>query len=106
MSKVYIIQAADDSWSSELEIVAATLDKEKAKSILRKIITDCLDNAEGEGYFDDFYEDDYGNEAANREDYNKFMNDFINDMTEGKTDDHYSDEFPGGSVWCIVQELE
>ena len=37
MSKVYIIQAADDSWSSELEIVAATLDKEKAKSILRKI---------------------------------------------------------------------
>ena len=106
MSKVYIIQAADDSWSSELEIVAATLDKDKAKSILREIITDYLDNAEDEGYFDEFCEDDYGNEAANREDYNKFMDDFINDMVEGKTEDHYGDEFPGGRVWCIVKELQ
>ncbi|MBP5470063.1 MAG: hypothetical protein J6Z11_12555 [Candidatus Riflebacteria bacterium] len=106
MSKVYIIQAADDNWASDLEIVAATLDKEKAKSILRKIITDYLDNAKDEGYFDENVLDDYGNEAANREDYNKFMNDFINDVVEGKTDDHYSDEFPGGNIWCIVMELQ
>ena len=106
MSKVYIIEHCDAEWSSELEVVAATLYKDKAKALLKTYINICLDNAQDEGYFDSKYVDEEDPDVEKREDYNDIIEEFINDMVEGKTDDHYTDEFPGGNVWCIVMELQ
>ena len=99
--KVYIIQACDDSWSSDLEIVTATLDKEKAKKKLKEIIAEHIENAKDSEDWDDIKENfNYTKKNINR---------WVNDMVEGKAKGNYeysSDEFPGGNVWCEVVELE
>lgn len=96
--KVYIISTCDTNWAAQLEITHATLSPDKAKEIIKKIITDGMkDFLDAPEY--DIDDDDMPTQ--------KDIDDFANDMVDGnKHAFHCCDEFPGVRIWVDVQELE
>lgn len=97
MGKVYIISQANAyCWSARLKINHATLDKNKAKKILRKIILDAKKEAKANG------------EKIDKRITKKDIDDYIDRLTDENRPEYSvcSDYCNWVNVWCDIIDVE
>ena len=96
-NKVYIISQSDAfSWSSEMEITHATLSRDKAKEILRDIISETKKEAKANG------------EEINRSITKQDIEDYIEELTDANRPEYSvcSDFCNWVKVWCDIVDVE
>lgn len=97
MGKVYIISQADAyCWSSSLEITHATLSRDKAKTILRNIISEAKREAKLNG------------EKVNKSITKQDIEDYIEKLTDANRPEYSvcSDFCNWVDVWCDIVDEE
>lgn len=97
MNKVYIISQSDAyCWSSRMEITHATLSRDKAKTILRNIISKAKKEARLNG------------EKIDRSITKQDIEDYIEQLTDANRPEYSvcSDYCDWINVWCDIIDVE
>ena len=93
MAKVYVISQCGTNWGAQLEVTNATLDREKAKQILKDIIIENFEEQE---------DDDI---VLDMEEVEASVDEFTSDDPKIRKE-LCSDYFDWVNIWCDVIELE